>query len=1449
MDDNHESAIQYAEKNSLFHSHRQDAFAPEACLARLHSSFDVPPENLLNHESIPDKIELRVNSEIFDTETLIHGPLDVSEAPAQTIRLFTAERIHGLLVEVPEIERAINYENYPSITERAFDACLSKQYLPLISVDGKKDHGLAFPPHVDRLHQALLYKVDYEKPSPPIHVQSPVKGGINTDSELFVVHEEAITPPQSPRPRLEPSPAVNNGPTSRSDRFEPGPTTSANAAPESTEAEVKCLDSCPAAQTQQNEVPNAPETHAQEIPTDSFFEDAFFTDEAELTEVQGMMSMLEQLNMLVLPLPNIQASEAELIGIQTSSSLRKLNWDHHKQLPSLPLDHGLDEALPWAPLPSPRGGYFDEEIIEPTKENIPPSDQEPKNHLIGKLGTIHDGDIEECAEAKKVLKEQPPRSNSLDTLIKLKFKRSISQQTPSASASGFSPQFKTNSGRGILVSAGAIERACFSPTGSVSSALPSPVSAGSGISPRSCARPKKQKQKPRTTMSGQASAKRQVERGESSSGDDSPAASASGGGSGARSKQARVERGAEDFSSVVKNRLQSYTRTGQACDRCKVRKIRCDALPEGCSHCINLNLECFVTDRVSGRTERRGYMQELERDKNGMVSHIRQLEKLLLENGVQVRPFQEEKTGSDAGDETTEAALKQEDSPVSEWAQVGSLWVKNYTKKPSYSPRFPRSKLESRSESKGTVAGRTVAPLNSMRGTKLTFLGTTIDTSSFPVPDVDEPEDPTDMTPLYNKSSQAFLQTTAGVNPLVQVELPSRQEAFTYAEWYFMTMGVFIPVLHQPTFMALLARMYDEPQFQPTAAQVVQVRMVFATILFQYGVRNWQQADQRYHLNDLSNKHFHFAISKWHQLLLSRDLEAVQALALIASHARQFPKLGCGSIVAHAVLQRAIDFNLHRNLQPQGEKTNLTNEMRKRVWWSILMTVVSITGRRGYPVPIAVEEIDAEFPEPIADELLTEDGVDTSRTLPCPFEAAIAGFKITPIFMEVFSNIHSVRGDPDNYLTVVEALEEQLRQWESDLPESLKLSEDATVDIQMLAPLFMRTYVLEVRLSLRHPGVAMTTDKQIIAENTRICAETARDFLRVAEKIQMIKCLDTTWYTVSFASACIFSMLSAQWEKRFTTSEDEFSSLQKDMASWMSILEDIGAILDAKTSITDEIRRIMERTLSWIRSDMDRNEDDKKKAIAKPASGKGKALPKSQAKNHRRSESLPRKQSQSQSQPQKPNQSSVDEASHTAPPAPQPVQPQTVTQTSAVTQTPVSEAMSATNNDASNKGYYTEQPVAAQQNYQPMAYGAAQQQTLSHAGYHPDPSMMYNNTATNVAPIADTSVAENPLIAFASQATQHMPPHTEADYLWSGRNTWQDWTAAIADTNDRYSANALLTLGSGAMQHQTDPQMDSSFIINHGNSMSQQGGMHPSAQPGQTWPIMMFDNNNSATSG
>lgn len=261
----------------------------------------------------------------------------------------------------------------------------------------------------------------------------------------------------------------------------------------------------------------------------------------------------------------------------------------------------------------------------------------------------------------------------------------------------------------------------------------------------------------------------------------------------------------------------------------QVRKIRCDALPEGCSHCVNLNLECFVTDRVTGRTERRGYMQELEREKNGMLAHIGDLEKMLRDTGVQVKPWQgaawaqypPDVTVDDMGHAVHDASSKDD------WSQVGSLWVKNaaskpppphpYLHPPHLAPNFPRSQWQSRPEQSHLGVGPDNAPLSSIRGTKLSLLGTTIDTTSFDAPDMDEPvHDAQVSAPLYNKSVQAFLQSCMGVNPPIHVDFPPRHEAFTYAEWYFMAIGVFLPVLHKPSFMQLVS--LPSPRERPVQA-------------------------------------------------------------------------------------------------------------------------------------------------------------------------------------------------------------------------------------------------------------------------------------------------------------------------------------------------------------------------------------------------------------------------------------------------------------------------------------------------------------------------------------------------------------------------------------------------------------------------------------------------------
>ncbi|KAF4949043.1 hypothetical protein FGADI_9328 [Fusarium gaditjirri] len=848
-------------------------------------------------------------------------------------------------------------------------------------------------------------------------------------------------------------------------------------------------------------------------------------------------------------------------------------------------------------------------------------------------------------------------------------------------------------------------------------------------------------------------------------------------------KLPRLERGPDDFSSVVKNRLQSYTRTGQACDRCKVRKIRCDALPEGCSHCTNQNLECYVTDRVTGRTERRGYMQELEREKNDMLSHIRDLEKLLDKKGVEVKPWE----WSPYAQCPSESNFDDMGNPIPDpktgetWSQVGSALFKDSGSAPSLSPSFPRT-LESRAHENHVGVGMDSAPLSSIGGTRLSVLGMTVDLASFEPPDAEEPPVDGKVAPSYNKSPQSFLQSIMRVNPPMQAEMPSREDAFTYAEWYFMTFSAFLPILHKPSFMQLLTRMYDEPNFEPSVAELVTVHMVFAIICFQYGTRNWQQVDQRAQMNERSNSHYHFALSKFFELTCTRDLASVQAMAMVVKHTRAFPKPGVVSIVANLALQRALELNLHRESRKPSEPNNLQHELRKRAFWVIMTVYIAVAGRRGRPMPITVEEFDVGFPEPIADELLSDEGVDTSRDIPCPYWPGIVSFKIIPIYMEMYSNIYSVRRDARNYVSIVRALEAQIKKWEDELPAHMVIDHAEQTEQTRLAAVYAKTWALEFRLCLRHPSVAMTSDKAMMAENMAICEDVSRQMLHCQMEIQKCKCLDTTWYQTSMYTAGTFTMLAAMWERRFETTPEAIATLREEMNGWIGILEEVGSLLGSDSSIATEIGNIIDRTIAWIDHDM-RNKETKN--------------------------------AQSSTTPE--------------------VKQEPVSSYSSSQVQSASTSGGAQSEVPSTKSYFSESDLNGQTPYPTLAYNDHPQNNMAAPAY--DTGAMFYNTSAQAAVAATTSalpssVAQvNPMLAF-SQPPQVAP---QPDMMWQSRgNTWHDWTSAIADTQDRFSASTLLTLGGNTRDASTGagvPGVTSSPSANDINSI-QQGGQ---------WPLIIFD--------
>lgn len=354
--------------------------------------------------------------------------------------------------------------------------------------------------------------------------------------------------------------------------------------------------------------------------------------------------------------------------------------------------------------------------------------------------------------------------------------------------------------------------------------------------------------------------------------------------------------------------------------------------------------------------------------------------------------------------------------------------------------------------------------------------------------------------------------------------------------------------------------MYDEADFEPSMSELVMVHMVFATIYYQYGVRNPEDAVKRDHLNGLANKHYHWCLSKLYEVAMSSALESIQAYVLLAAFMRSFPKPGSSLSVVNFAFAKAIEMNLHRALKSPSGITNRHLEIRKRCWWVLLALVVTLNGRLGRPMPIELEDFDVEFPLAIPDECLGEDGVlNPARTGQCDFQIGLTAFKLVPLYLKMFTKIYSVRRDPSRYCDVVKSLDEGLRLFRATLPDDVRV--DKCKPGQQLFALYTEAFCLEFTLCLRHPSVCLTDDPVFVADNARICEETARKLLKVVSSLVKMKSLDTTWYQLSVYIAAMFSTLAACWERRFQTTAFEIASLRQEMAQWLVVVSEIGKLL------------------------------------------------------------------------------------------------------------------------------------------------------------------------------------------------------------------------------------------------------------------------------------------------
>ncbi|KAG8533648.1 uncharacterized protein KY384_001389 [Bacidia gigantensis] len=635
-----------------------------------------------------------------------------------------------------------------------------------------------------------------------------------------------------------------------------------------------------------------------------------------------------------------------------------------------------------------------------------------------------------------------------------------------------------------------------------------------------------------------------------------------------------------DFSQDVKKKLGTASRTGTACDRCR------------------------TTDRITGKATVRGYVESLESRLVELENQNQELQAQVRLLGGHVKPLSRSATSlSDRLPRTANGTptLRPQSSFSSLTASGlplrGSSQNRVETTQRSENVNGilgDRGRLD---DSRNAPGGNTYfgissgnSLLSTVRGTSMNVLGMEIDLTDYLSPDIDEPDPSHAGLRLYNKSYHAFVQTAFGWGPKVlEVKLPPKSEGFHFAEIFFRITHPFCPVAHKPTFMKLLNRMYDDPTFKPLDAETALVHAMFATCYWQFASRNARDAEHQKELNASSNLHYHYALGFFPQLMASHKLADVQALALLCIHLRNFPKPGASWMLTSITLNLAIELGLHRSAKnwPATVKRNLLEiEIRKRVFWTINWIHVLVGGSLGRPMALKSGDWDVEMPEPIDDDLLSENSMDTSAPGKCNFTVGMENFKVMPIYIDLYNNIYAVTRTPQDYEAMVRDLEKRIEEFKKGWPRELVDESAAENELGRIHVQYLYLWQLHIRLLLRHPSLSLASSKQLNAENLTVCLEVSKEILEHVKILQKWKGMDITWQTFALFVLAIATTLYGHCERKAQISLRDLEILKQDMRDWLCIIFELDSLLGAGNRLANRVNQLVSETLTELSQHM-----------------------------------------------------------------------------------------------------------------------------------------------------------------------------------------------------------------------------------------------------------------------
>lgn len=210
--------------------------------------------------------------------------------------------------------------------------------------------------------------------------------------------------------------------------------------------------------------------------------------------------------------------------------------------------------------------------------------------------------------------------------------------------------------------------------------------------------------------------------------------------------------------------------------------------------------------------------------------------------------------------------------------------------------------------------------------------------------------------PVDNNASTATNLAQSLIDQLVcatpgPLPLPGRMQANELARMYFDTVHPQYPILHEPSFMQGMNRLYDSPVLENDAPVVFQVNMVLAiaTSILSSRVRSHVPGES-YCLS---------ALQHLERLNVQNSFSGLQCILLLLIFTIHSPymRLNVWYLNYHCIAA-VLELGLQRDVTTSSGISLLDQEMRTRVFWTIFTLDRTIGTMMGRPIGLRDEACD-----------------------------------------------------------------------------------------------------------------------------------------------------------------------------------------------------------------------------------------------------------------------------------------------------------------------------------------------------------------------------------------------------------------------------------------------------------------------------------------------------------